>query len=192
MQTLVCCIRGPLIKNLKTRRVFKSIFSEKLLSPPNGSRTHDLPGAGWTLQPLNYGGPNLRTLHLLSQSSLHLSCLNQELIFIYFSGQVHWTISYVERYLGTDELPKSEVISFLQRHADAAFLREWKLTGVPKSIRKNRNCSQLIAAYKVHPPPRGPTLFRTGSLPSKSGKKTLNFTSLKLVFVSVILCNLRQ
>lgn len=55
----------------------------------------------------------------------------------------------MERYLGTDELPKSEVISFLQRHADAAFLRKWKLTGVPKSIRKNRNCSQLVAAYKV-------------------------------------------
>ena len=51
--------------------------------------------------------------------------------------------------MGTDELPKSEVISFLQRNADAAFLRKWKLTGVPKSIRKNRNCSQLVAAYKV-------------------------------------------
>lgn len=51
--------------------------------------------------------------------------------------------------MGTDELPKSEVISFLQRNADAAFLRKWKLTGIPKSIRKNRNCSQLVAAYKV-------------------------------------------
>ena len=55
----------------------------------------------------------------------------------------------MERYLGTDDLPKSDVISFLQRHADAAFLRKWKLSGVPKSIRKNRNCPQLVEAYKV-------------------------------------------
>jgi len=31
-------------------------YSEKNLSPPNGSRNHDPPGAGWMLQPLSYGG----------------------------------------------------------------------------------------------------------------------------------------
>jgi retron-type reverse transcriptase len=56
----------------------------------------------------------------------------------------------VEQYLGTDELPKNDLITYLQKNADAAFLRHWKLTGTNKSIRKNRNCSQLIAAYKVY------------------------------------------
>lgn len=55
----------------------------------------------------------------------------------------------MEQYLGTDELPKNDLIAYLQKNADAAFLRHWKLTGTNKSIRKNRNCSQLIAAYKV-------------------------------------------
>nr|XP_033808049.1 E3 ubiquitin-protein ligase HECTD1 isoform X7 [Geotrypetes seraphini] len=59
-----------------------------------------------------------------------------------------WSIEHVEQYLGTDELPKSDLITYLQKNADSAFLRHWKLTGTNKSIRKNRNCSQLIAAYK--------------------------------------------
>ncbi|XP_032098503.1 E3 ubiquitin-protein ligase HECTD1 isoform X5 [Sapajus apella] len=59
-----------------------------------------------------------------------------------------WSIEHVEQYLGTDELPKNDLITYLQKNADAAFLRHWKLTGTNKSIRKNRNCSQLIAAYK--------------------------------------------
>lgn len=56
----------------------------------------------------------------------------------------------MEQYLGTDELPKNDLITYLQKNADSAFLRHWKLTGTNKSIRKNRNCSQLIAAYKVY------------------------------------------
>lgn len=92
--------------------------------------------------------------------------------------QVHWTTSYVERYLGTDDLPKSEVISFLQRHADAAFLRKWKLSGVPKSIRKNRNCSQLVAAYKV----LYDTLTGTWKTVSPdSHKRSMNFLVSRLV-----------
>ncbi|XP_035116166.1 E3 ubiquitin-protein ligase HECTD1 isoform X9 [Callithrix jacchus] len=59
-----------------------------------------------------------------------------------------WSLEHVEQYLGTDELPKNDLITYLQKNADAAFLRHWKLTGTNKSIRKNRNCSQLIAAYK--------------------------------------------
>ncbi|XP_074249403.1 E3 ubiquitin-protein ligase HECTD1 isoform X10 [Saimiri boliviensis] len=59
-----------------------------------------------------------------------------------------WSIEHVEQYLGTDELPKNDLITYLQKNADTAFLRHWKLTGTNKSIRKNRNCSQLIAAYK--------------------------------------------
>ena len=100
----------------------------------------------------------------------------------YLILQVHWTTSYVERYLGTDDLPKSEVISFLQRHADAAFLRKWKLSGVPKSIRKNRNCSQLVAAYKV--------LYDTltGTWKSVPGphKRSMNFPVFRSVSLTII------
>ncbi|XP_058847607.1 E3 ubiquitin-protein ligase HECTD1-like isoform X11 [Acipenser ruthenus] len=59
-----------------------------------------------------------------------------------------WSVEHVEQYLGTDELPKNDLITYLQKNADSAFLRRWKLTGTNKSIRKSRNCSQLIAAYK--------------------------------------------
>ncbi|XP_076156934.1 E3 ubiquitin-protein ligase HECTD1 isoform X13 [Alosa pseudoharengus] len=59
-----------------------------------------------------------------------------------------WSIEHVEQYLGTDELPKNDLITYMQKNADSSFLRHWKLTGTNKSIRKNRNCSQLIAAYK--------------------------------------------
>ncbi|XP_051578204.1 E3 ubiquitin-protein ligase HECTD1-like isoform X5 [Myxocyprinus asiaticus] len=59
-----------------------------------------------------------------------------------------WSVEHVEQFLGTDELPKNDLISYMQKNADSTFLRHWKLTGSNKSIRKNRNCSQLIAAYK--------------------------------------------
>ncbi|KAM9569747.1 E3 ubiquitin-protein ligase HECTD1-like isoform 7-T7 [Salvelinus alpinus] len=59
-----------------------------------------------------------------------------------------WSVEHVEQYLGTDELPKNDLITYMQKNADSSFLRHWKLTGTNKSIRKNRNCSQLIAAYK--------------------------------------------
>ncbi|XP_069065178.1 E3 ubiquitin-protein ligase HECTD1 isoform X4 [Pleurodeles waltl] len=62
--------------------------------------------------------------------------------------QGRWSLAHVGQYLGTDELPKNDLITYLQKSADPAFLRHWKLTGTNKSIRKNRNCSQLIAAYK--------------------------------------------
>ncbi|XP_072283710.1 E3 ubiquitin-protein ligase HECTD1 isoform X3 [Pyxicephalus adspersus] len=60
-----------------------------------------------------------------------------------------WSVEHVEQSLGTDALPKNDLITYLQMNADPSFLRRWKLTGTNKSIRKNRNCSQLIAAYKV-------------------------------------------
>ncbi|KAJ8291152.1 hypothetical protein GJAV_G00021980 [Gymnothorax javanicus] len=59
-----------------------------------------------------------------------------------------WSVEHVEQFLGTDELPKNDLITYMQKNADSSFLRHWKLTGTNKSIRKNRNCSQLIAAYK--------------------------------------------
>lgn len=60
-----------------------------------------------------------------------------------------WTAAYVERHLGTERLPKSEVISMMQQHADFPFLRRWKLIGNARSVRRSRNCAKLVAAYKV-------------------------------------------
>ncbi|KAJ8045570.1 E3 ubiquitin-protein ligase HECTD1 [Holothuria leucospilota] len=59
-----------------------------------------------------------------------------------------WTVAYVERHLGTERLPKSEVISMMQQHADFPFLRRWKLIGNARSVRRSRNCAKLVAAYK--------------------------------------------
>ena len=60
-----------------------------------------------------------------------------------------WTIGFVQRHLGTDQLPKTELIMYLQEKADVQFLRRWKLTSSATSIRKTRNSSKLIAAYRV-------------------------------------------
>ena len=56
------------------------------------------------------------------------------------------------KHLGSDHLPKGEVVSYLQRKGTSEWLRRWKLHGTPKNIKKNRNCRQLIAAYKVSIP----------------------------------------
>uniref|UniRef100_A0A3B3SSM0 FKBP3 basic tilted helix bundle domain-containing protein n=1 Tax=Paramormyrops kingsleyae TaxID=1676925 RepID=A0A3B3SSM0_9TELE len=39
---------------------------------------------------------------------------------------------HVEQYLGTDELPKNDLITYMQKNADSSFLRHWKLTGTNK------------------------------------------------------------
>lgn len=93
---------------------------------------------------------------LLLKKTLYIAC---EILKTLQSGKTNiwwfllqgcWSVEHVEQYLGTDELPKNDLITYLQKNADSAFLRHWKLTGTNKSIRKNRNCSQLIAAYKVY------------------------------------------
>lgn len=56
---------------------------------------------------------------------------------------------YVERHLGTEVLPKSQMIGFLRANADDVFLHRWKLIGADKNIKKSNNCLQLTAAYKV-------------------------------------------
>ncbi|XP_067942720.1 E3 ubiquitin-protein ligase HECTD1-like [Watersipora subatra] len=59
-----------------------------------------------------------------------------------------WTMGFVAHYLGTDQLPKSELINYLKANADETFLTRWRLSGTCKTVKKMRNCSQLIAAYK--------------------------------------------
>jgi len=58
-------------------------------------------------------------------------------------------VPYVERHLGTEVLPKSQMIGFLRANADDVFLHRWKLIGADKNIKKSNNCLQLTAAYKV-------------------------------------------
>lgn len=61
---------------------------------------------------------------------------------------IKWRIDYVKEHLGSLQLPKSDVINYLQQSCDAEFLKKWKLTGTTKLCRKQRNCSTLTAAYK--------------------------------------------
>ncbi|XP_074662874.1 E3 ubiquitin-protein ligase HECTD1-like [Tubulanus polymorphus] len=65
-----------------------------------------------------------------------------------YSGE-YWSTSYINDHLGTEQLPKSDVINFIRQNADHVFLRRWKLIGSSKNIRKTHNCSQLVAAYQV-------------------------------------------
>jgi E3 ubiquitin-protein ligase HECTD1 len=64
------------------------------------------------------------------------------------SAKVPWTIAFVEEHVGTETLPKTKVVQFLQRQGQSAWLQQWKLEGELKSITKSRNRTVLIAAYK--------------------------------------------
>ena len=64
--------------------------------------------------------------------------------------QGRWTMGFVAHYLGTEQLPKNELINYLKSNADDNFLTRWRLSGTSKNVRKTRNCSQLIATYKVN------------------------------------------
>ncbi|XP_065182623.1 E3 ubiquitin-protein ligase HECTD1-like [Sycon ciliatum] len=59
-----------------------------------------------------------------------------------------WTVFHVESTLGSQDFPKSEMISYLQKHANPEWLKQWQLVGTVRALRKGRNCSQLVAAYK--------------------------------------------
>jgi hypothetical protein len=57
---------------------------------------------------------------------------------------------FVDEALGTDALPKREIIRYLQKHGRPSWLKVWKLTGSTGAIAKSWNCRQLAAAYKDH------------------------------------------
>ncbi|XP_075700080.1 peptidyl-prolyl cis-trans isomerase FKBP3 [Rhinoderma darwinii] len=50
--------------------------------------------------------------------------------------------------LHSDDLPKKDVIAFLQQHASESFLAEHKLLGNIKNVAKTAKKEQLIAAYE--------------------------------------------
>ncbi|KAM5129086.1 peptidyl-prolyl cis-trans isomerase FKBP3 [Mantella aurantiaca] len=57
------------------------------------------------------------------------------------------TREWSEEQLHSDELPKKDVITFLQQHASESFLAEHKLLGNIKNVAKTAKKDQLIVAY---------------------------------------------
>lgn len=62
-----------------------------------------------------------------------------------------WSLRFVEQSLGTERLSKKELILYLREFASLDFLRRWKLLGTSRSLRRSRNCDDLISAFKVRP-----------------------------------------
>ena len=60
-----------------------------------------------------------------------------------------WSLRFVEQSLGTERLSKKELIQYLRDLASLDFLRKWKLLGTSCSLRRSRNCDDLISAFKV-------------------------------------------
>ncbi|XP_066922502.1 E3 ubiquitin-protein ligase HECTD1-like [Clytia hemisphaerica] len=61
---------------------------------------------------------------------------------------VKWGVSFVKDNIGTVDLPKSDLINYLQQNCNEEFLKKWRLVGTTRSCRKQRNCSSLSSAYK--------------------------------------------
>lgn len=60
---------------------------------------------------------------------------------------IPWDPFFVDDAIGTDELPKVDVVKYLQKYAQTEWLKTWKLNGKCKSITKSRNARQVAAAY---------------------------------------------
>ncbi|XP_047133370.1 E3 ubiquitin-protein ligase HECTD1 isoform X2 [Hydra vulgaris] len=65
-----------------------------------------------------------------------------------YSSNIKWTVEYVKENIGSLELPKSDVINYLQQNGTNEFLKKWKLVGSARMCRRQRNCATLFAAYK--------------------------------------------
>lgn len=68
------------------------------------------------------------------------------------SEHPRWSLRFVEQSLGTERLSKKELIQYLRDFASLDFLRKWKLLGTCRSLRRSRNCDDLINAFKVRVP----------------------------------------
>ena len=97
--------------------------------------------------PRSLGSPSIGSTNRERLSLLSLVFPDPMPCWLVLQGQ--WPIAFVARHIGTEVVPKIQMIAFLTSHADPVFLRRWKMTGASKNIRKCRNCSQLVAAYKV-------------------------------------------
>ncbi len=59
-----------------------------------------------------------------------------------------WTPENIETLLETRAVSKSDVIAFLQRHAQPVWLQLWQLQGPRRALSSNRNARQVVAAYR--------------------------------------------
>ena len=68
-----------------------------------------------------------------------------------FQGEDEWwSLDFVSKHLGSEKLPKSDLMEFLQRNGTAEYLQTFGLSGEAKKMKKMVNCVQLIDAYKVY------------------------------------------
>eukprot|EP00036_Acanthoecidae_sp_10tr_P012628 CAMPEP_0206295484 /NCGR_PEP_ID=MMETSP0106_2-20121207/5189_1 /ASSEMBLY_ACC=CAM_ASM_000206 /TAXON_ID=81532 /ORGANISM="Acanthoeca-like sp., Strain 10tr" /LENGTH=2416 /DNA_ID=CAMNT_0053726137 /DNA_START=1 /DNA_END=7251 /DNA_ORIENTATION=- len=59
-----------------------------------------------------------------------------------------WDVFFVDERIGSKELPKADIITYLQTHGRPAWLTTWKLRGPLKSIAKVRSSREVAAAYR--------------------------------------------
>lgn len=59
-----------------------------------------------------------------------------------------WDVFFVDEQIGSSELPKAKVITYLQQHGRPAWLNTWKLRGNLKAISKIRSSREVAAAYR--------------------------------------------
>eukprot|EP00116_Pleurobrachia_bachei_P008772 sb/3469034/ len=59
-----------------------------------------------------------------------------------------WELEYVRRYLGSERLPKLDLINYLQAYGDSVWLRKWRLNASARSVKKCKSCSSLSNIYR--------------------------------------------
>jgi E3 ubiquitin-protein ligase HECTD1 len=59
-----------------------------------------------------------------------------------------WDVFFVDERIGSAELSKAKVITYLQQHGRPAWLNTWKLRGNLKAIGKIRSSREVAAAYR--------------------------------------------
>lgn len=63
-------------------------------------------------------------------------------------GLTPWTPAFVEENVGSQELPKAQVVICMQERASADWLKKWKLYGDTRRVAKSSNCKHVCAAYR--------------------------------------------
>jgi hypothetical protein len=64
------------------------------------------------------------------------------------AGLTLWTPTFVEENVGSQELPKAQVIICMQERASVDWLKKWKLYGDTRRVAKSSNCKHVCAAYR--------------------------------------------
>ena len=61
-----------------------------------------------------------------------------------------WPLLFVEQSLDTERLSKKELIQYLSDFASLDILHKWKLLGTSRSLRRSRNCDDLISRLRIN------------------------------------------